>query len=118
MTTKKNQPGYGKPGKHSWKTEGLRSRRNARRLARMASSMEQKKAADDRALALGECLTPKTRAELMRNYKRELAEGSITKTASKAELPRAKRRAYLREYAHKFHKPVREAWQAYQRLKA
>lgn len=114
MTEKKDQPGYGKPGMHSWKIEGLRSRRNARRLARMASSMDQKRAHDDRALALGEYLSPKTRAQLLKNYKRELAEGSIVKAPSKAEPARAARRAELRAYARKVDVHPRLVWQTYQ----
>jgi hypothetical protein len=112
-TDKQDQPGYGKPGRHSWKTEGLRSRRNTRRLAGVASSWEQKRAQQDRALALGEYLSPIVRARLLKAYKRELSE-SGKPVRSPAEPPRAQRRAELRTYARKVHVHPRLVWATYQ----
>lgn len=48
------------------------------------------------------------------SYKRELAEGSITKAEAKSEPPRAQRRLELRAYARKVHVHPRLVWQTYQ----
>lgn len=106
----KDQPGYGKPGRHSWKIEGKRSARNVRRLFGVVGNM---RAHQDRVAALSEYLAPKVRRVLLRDYKRELAANPRDKRPA-GEPARAQRRAELKAYARKVDVSPRLVWATYQ----
>lgn len=108
---KQDQPGYGKPGRHSWKIERQRGWRNTRRL--MGGHPLSARQREDRAAALSEYLPPRLRARLLRNYKRE--QLAITQVKRPAGEPaRAQRRAELKTYARKTGISPRRVWSTYQ----
>ena len=109
----KDDPNYGKPGKHSWKIEGRTSARTLRRMQHLASSYAQKRAADDRAEALSEFLTPKARAQLLRVWQSEKTQRPEFRGQA-AEPGRAERRASLKAYAREQLVPFRMVWASYQ----
>lgn len=119
-TPKKDQPGYGKPGRHSWKIEGKRSARNMRRQTRWPGLGAR--AASDREAALSEWLPPRVRATLLIDYKRERAANPPAPV--QVEPDRSYRRAQLRDYTHRNRQvstnarySFQEVWREYQRLK-
>lgn len=120
-TPKKDQPGCGKPGRHSWmKPPQLRTKRQMPGRGMMTRAVN--KAWQDRNAARGEYLPPRVRAALLRDYKRERAANPPAPV--QVEPDRSYRRAQLRDYTHRNRQvstnvrySFQEVWREYQRLK-